>query len=109
MRKRETISQKKRAMTMINSRKPLIAEIAMMERTLQCQQANVIQHKKRLVDMVNDHRVVLIIALLPAFFWGWKKERERAGVGNFIIQLLRIGLLAAFTHVKNKLIIGNKK
>ena len=89
---------------MKNSRKQLIAQIAMMERNLKYQQVKVTAHKKYLLDLLNDNRVVLMATFLPAFIWGWKLAREKR-VSQMIKPLIKLGLVSAIGSLKQQILI----
>ncbi len=71
-----------------------------MEKKLKDQQTKVILHKKYLLGLVNDNRVVLIAALLPAFIWGFKQAREKS-LPKMILQGSKFVLMTALMHAKH--------
>ena len=89
-------------MNIMGERKKIIAKLAVMEKILQCHEMNVERHKKYFVHLVHDHRIVLLATLLPAFLWGWKKGRQK-GLRKIIKQLMRVGVLTTFSHLKKQL------
>lgn len=88
---------------MSNSRRQLIKKIAQLDIQLHNQQANVYKHKKYLIHVIYDHRIILAATLLPAFLWGWRKGREK-GVGKFLTQLIKMSLMTAISQAKQHLI-----
>ena len=74
----------------------------MMEKRLQHHEIKVLEHKKYLLGVVYDHRMVLLATLLPAFLWGWKKGRQK-GWGGIVKQIMKIGMLTSFSHIKRQL------
>ena len=90
-------------MIMSNSRRQLIKKIARLNHNLHYQQARVKLHKRYLMHLIYDHRVTLIVTLLPAFVWGWHQGQRRAkGLGAALKQIVQMGLMTVFTHVKGQ-------
>lgn len=77
----------------------------MIEKKLKSQQTKVIVHEKYLLNIIYDHRVVLVATLLPGFIWGWKQARVKGAVGQMVKQLIRYGLLTAFANIKKQTVI----
>ena len=71
----------------------------MMEKTLQYQEVKVLEHKKYLLGVVNDHRIVLLATVLPAFLWGWKKGKH-TGFGKMIKQISKAVILTYYSYIK---------
>lgn len=74
-----------------------------MEKRLKSQQASVEANKNYLFNLANDHRVVLVATLLPAFVWGWRQAKIKGGLRHGVKQALKYGLLAAFTNIKKQI------
>lgn len=88
---------------MANSRKQLSVEIAKLEKTLRYQQSKTAEHKKYLIGVVKDYKVIFLILFLPSFFLGWKIGRGK-WFGPMLRQLIEVGMLAAASYFKKQLI-----
>lgn len=71
----------------------------MQEKILQCQQSQLIKHKKYLMAAVTDYRFTFFTILLPAFIWGWRSDKK-LWMGKIIKDLIEVGMFAALTHFK---------
>lgn len=76
----------------------------MMEKTLQYQRIKVLEHKKCLVSMMSNYRIILFVTLFPTFLWGLTKGRETRW-GKIIKQLMKLGILTSFSHIKRQLLM----
>lgn len=74
-----------------------------MEQRAQDQQIQVNQHKKYFLDVINDHRIILISTLVPAFLWGWKIGRAK-WPERTVKQWMRVILFASYTQFKRQLL-----
>ena len=74
----------------------------MMDKILRYQEIKVLEHKRYLFGVINDHRIALLATLLPAFLWGWKKGRQK-GLGKIVKQIMKVGILTSFSHIKRRL------
>ena len=78
-----------------------------MEKILQYQQIKALNHTNHLIAIVKNHRVLCLTTLLPAFLWGWKKGKENS-LSKVIKQLVNIGAVTFFSHIKKQLSIPQK-
>ena len=88
---------------MANSRKQLISEIAQLEQTLHHQQCQAMKHKKYLINVIAEYKVVFLAILLPSFFLGWKVGRGK-WFSQMIKQIIELGMFAAASHFKRQLV-----
>ena len=84
---------------MTNSRKRLIAEIAMVDKQLKNQEITLNEHKEYLLNIIYDQRIVIIAMLMPAFLWGWNQAREK-NITLTLKKLIQIGLWTGLGHVR---------
>ena len=69
----------------------------------QIQQTQVNQHKKYFVDVINDHRIILLTTLIPVFLGGWKIGRAK-WPDRTVKQWMRVILFASYTQFKRQLL-----
>jgi hypothetical protein len=86
----------------MSKRKKIITEITKLEKKLHHHQTKFLKHKQQLVELLPDQRVMLAIALFPAFVLGWKQGKEKR-IGQLVKQLIKITLINAFSQLKKQL------
>ncbi|KGP62664.1 hypothetical protein EP47_10585 [Legionella norrlandica] len=77
----------------------------MKEKILRHYRLEVIKHKRRLINGIAEHKLLLLFISLPLLVWGWKKGRGK-GIGKIIKQLIKIGCLATVSYIKRQLTIA---
>ena len=83
---------------MINSRKQVIAQLAIMENKLKYHQDRMKAHRHYLVDWIGKSTLTLIYTLLPAFIIGWKAEKIRRSE-HAMKRLIKFGMLKAVSWI----------
>ncbi|HHT0592062.1 TPA: hypothetical protein ACTXXA_000618 [Legionella anisa] len=89
---------------MKKSRKQIIAQIELLDRTLQSQKNEVIEHQEYFAHSgIARHHLTTPILLVSAFFIGWKAARIQWS-GRVTHQVVEIGALALLNSVKKTVI-----
>lgn len=82
----------------MNSRKKLQTMIHQTELEVKQKQIKIATHKQYFSQLVNDHKVVLLAMLLPAFMTGWKMARA-AKSGQLIKQFARYCFFTVASYI----------
>jgi hypothetical protein len=86
----------------MSSRKQLAREIATLEKELLTQQIHNYQHKRYLMDIVNNHKFVALALLIPIVIVGWRMASTKTA-GHVGKQLGNIVFLATAANLRKKL------
>lgn len=88
---------------MKNSRMQIIAQIRMLDRTLQCQKKEVIAHKQYFSESgINRYHLATLMLVVSALFIGWKVERKQWH-SKVVHQIVEVGTLAFLNYFKKTL------
>lgn len=93
---------------MKSSRRKLIEQLRAMEIKLHYQQAAALKYKRTFTERIPNFRLAILMAMLPAFLWGWKIGRTLS-FGKVVMQLVRLGLLTTASYAKQQLLLSYKK
>ncbi|MBI2785314.1 MAG: hypothetical protein HYX60_02985 [Legionella longbeachae] len=89
---------------MMNSRRKIIAQIAMLDRTLQYQKQQVIEHKKYFAQhKINPLQITTIALLIIAFVIGFKAGRK-LWTSRLMQQTLEVGTIVFLNYFKKSFV-----
>lgn len=83
----------------INSRKQVIANIAVTEKKLIAHQQTLYEHQEYLLNLIGKKNALLIFTLLPPFILGWTSARLDSGK-SAIKRLLKFIAWTVFSPFK---------
>lgn len=90
---------------MPTSRAKLSENITVIERRLNSQQARVIRHKNYFINLVHDHRSILVMVVIPVFIWGWRRGLKKS-FSQRLSKLLNLSLILVLKFVGKSLVNG---
>lgn len=80
-----------------------MAQILKMDKILQSQQSQAIEHKQYIMDSKFNSRPLIVISiLLPSLLMGWKMGKGKF-LGPVAKQLTEVGLLTLASHFQRQL------
>ena len=88
---------------MMNSRKKLIAKIALEEKAIVYYQCQINMHKNYFKNDVYGNKLIPLGIILSSFIGGFTLARKK-WIGQTFKGLVEIGMVAVTTHFKNQLL-----